>query len=67
MVEEKHRGKDRKKKKTKEDSLQNMSSAGGILFTIFLPFIAGKSVGSGGGKHENYWAKVEETMMRRVF
>ena len=44
-----------------------MSSAGGILFTIFLPFIAGQSVGSGGGKHENYWAKVEETMMRRVF
>lgn len=57
------------KKKKKEEggnSLQNMSSAFGILFTIFLPFTAGKSVRSGGGKGERYWSETEETIMRKI-
>lgn len=65
MVERKQRGRDRKKKEG-GNSLQNMSSAFGILFTIFLPFTAAKSVQSGGGKGERYWSGIEETIMRKV-
>lgn len=51
----KNRGKDRNQKR--RNSVWKMASAFGILFIVFLFFIAGKSIGQFGGKGERCWVE----------